>query len=396
MIKPFFKYPYQETRLLEFTVSGISILIYSKPGIPLWDQISPWSELILNFLQVKPDDKIFIEGIEKCELVILLSHFHSDLEFCLKETNLINLELAKKTLLFNQITNAEIYPQIKLNKSKIGYFDKAIIHLPKGRNLWRKFLIECFYVLKEGGELFLAGPNNLGARTAISDAEAIFGNSNLLGYKKGNRIACFTKTNEIPKNTSWCLDPGISLNSWFTFQLQWEGDEYIFHSLPGVFSYNQLDEGTRLVLQHLKVESGISVLDLGCGYGIIGIFASKLNPNKITMVDNNLHAIESTIKNTNKYCKNNIKIVPSDILNNIHDQRFDLIISNPPFHVGREINYQISHEIITQSWEALHPSGSLLLVANRFLPYNKIIQQIFSSISIIEENSRFSLIQAKK
>jgi len=396
MKSPFFKYPYHESRLFEFILSGKSIVFYSKPGISLWDQISPATELVFNYIQAKPGDKIFIEGIEKCELLILLSCFYNNLEFCIKETNIISIELAKKTLSYNQITNAEIYTQVNLKQSQNGYFNKAIIHLPKGRSLWRKLLIECFYALKEGGELYLSGPNNLGARTAISDAEAIFGNSRLLGYKKGNRIASFEKTDKNLINTAWSSESGISLNSWFTFQLHWEGEYYLFHSLPGVFSYNQLDEGTRLVLQHLKVESGISVLDLGCGYGIIGIFASKFKPNKITMVDNNLLAIESTKKNVeNQYIKD-VNIVPSDILINITDQKFDLIITNPPFHVGMEINYHIAYEIIKQSWEALQPSGSLLLVANKFLPYKKIIEQVFSSNSIIEENSRFNLIQAKK
>jgi 16S rRNA G1207 methylase RsmC len=111
------------------------------------------------------------------------------------------------------------------------------------------------------------------------------------------------------------------------------------HTTWGLFSPKAIDEGTQLLADRLDIAPNASVLDLGCGYGPLGLTAAKLAPQgQIHMVDKDFVAIQyaqhnaetNHLTNVRAYLSNGFSEVPSD-------QKFDVIISNIPAKIGTEL-----------------------------------------------------------
>jgi 16S rRNA (guanine1207-N2)-methyltransferase len=150
------------------------------------------------------------------------------------------------------------------------------------------------------------------------------------------------------------------------FQIEILGEKFVINSGSGLFSLKELDFGTKLLIDNAKIPSEDSeILDLGCGYGIIGIAIKKRHPkSRVTMSDVNERAVRLSKQN----CEENnaeCTVLKSDIFSNpeLHHKKFDVILTNPPFSAGKKTCI----EIIRQSHEHLNNNGLLQLVA----PHNK-------------------------
>lgn len=128
----------------------------------------------------------------------------------------------------------------------------------------------------------------------------------------------------------------------------------------GVFSKNRLDPGTKLLMEALPLDFEINqVLDLGCGYGPIGLAVAKLLPNAtVYMSDVNERAVELGLKNARLNGITNIIIKSGEGFEPFPNQRYDLIITNPPIRAGKQIIYGM----VDQAFDALNPGGRLVLV----------------------------------
>jgi len=131
-----------------------------------------------------------------------------------------------------------------------------------------------------------------------------------------------------------------------------------FASDNGVFSKETLDFGSRVMLETLVgLDLKGSLLDLGCGIGVIGILLKKYKPElKVTMVDVNETAVSLATENSKLYQQDNTVLV-SDGFANINTT-FDTIVSNPPIRTGKKVIY----ELFRQSFDYLNEDGKLYLV----------------------------------
>jgi 16S rRNA (guanine1207-N2)-methyltransferase len=312
----------------------------------------------------------------------------------LMDTSFIALEMAALTLAANETGNAIIHPAISVLPENAGCFHAAIIDLPKGRKLARRLLCEAFDALAPGGKLFLAGANTAGVQSMIKDAWALFGNSTVLAYKKGNRIAISNKTSNRPQNAKWAQKDGIRPGTWSQVEVHTPQTNLHLASLPGVFSYDRLDQGTKRLLPYIDITPGDKALDLGCGYGVLGILAAQAGAEHVHLLDSNLLAVAAAQKNLKDRCIINASALPSDVLSAIPEARFDKVITNPPFHSGAAVDYQIASAFIYQSYQALNPGGAITLVANKFIRYDRIMSRIFSSTEQLFEDRRFHILRA--
>jgi len=132
-----------------------------------------------------------------------------------------------------------------------------------------------------------------------------------------------------------------------------------FKSVSGVFAFsNSIDKASELLIKAFS-PSGSEILDMGCGYGAIGLFIKALFPDqKVTLSDINSRAIEYSAINARE---NNLEVelVKSDLFGNLPDRLFDDIVTNPPIAAGKKLNT----ELIQQSYEFLRAGGSLWVVA---------------------------------
>lgn len=387
---------YQSYRSISTIINGVPVNIFSKPGLPDRDRVSPAQHLIAELVQPPPRANLLYLGCGQGACTVALASSSPSRKIWLRDINLGALRATEKTLQANGEFNFQIVKEPCLPEKLHGLFDLVVMVLPKGRGLVRRWLVEAWQALRPTGQFILAGSNNMGIQSAVKDAGQVFSELTILGYKKGSRLVRFIKRETDSAMPAWAVEPGISPGSWATFPYQFDQTNLCLHSLPGIFSYDRVDAGTRLLLNSITVQPRDKVLDLGCGYGIIGITAALMGAAWVDLVDINLLAVSSTQKNLAVNQIHNASAFASDVLSDVASCDYSLIISNPPFHSGKQVDYLIAQAFIEESFRALLLGGRLVIVANRFIQYDKLIKTIFGNVTRLTENNKYYVLAAVK
>lgn len=137
------------------------------------------------------------------------------------------------------------------------------------------------------------------------------------------------------------------------------GEKYTFQTDAGVFSRQEIDQGSKLLISQLKFNKGERVLDLGCGYGPLGIVSARLvgDSGVVDLVDINQRAVELAKKNLALNHITNARAWQSDGFAQVKDN-YDWIITNPPIRAGKQVIYPM----MEQAYQHLESNGGLLLV----------------------------------
>lgn len=182
---------------------------------------------------------------------------------------------------------------------------------------------------------------------------------------------------------------------------QWEfslkGKRYTFTSDAGVFSKNEIDPGSQLLIEQFQApEAAGDFLDLGCGYGPIGIaLAGFYTDRQVVMSDINERAIALAKQNA---LDNNIKnavFVKSDRFNNLKGRKFASIISNPPIRAGKKV----VHQMFEESQQALVDAGSFWIVIQKKQgapSAKKKLETLFPAVEIVARNKGYYIFKAIK
>lgn len=164
-------------------------------------------------------------------------------------------------------------------------------------------------------------------------------------------------------------------------------------TLPGVFSKGRIDDGTRLLLDNLG-DVPDTVLDFGCGCGVIAVHAVLANRNaRITAVDSDALAVEATRLSLAANAVGDAEVLAGDGLGGIAG-KFGLILSNPPFHDGHRTDHVVTARFIRDAKARLQPNGRLRLVANAFLPYPAVMREVFGDCATVIEDLRYRVLEA--
>ena len=143
------------------------------------------------------------------------------------------------------------------------------------------------------------------------------------------------------------------------FRTELRGMPLTFSTTWGLFSPKTIDAGTQLLIEHLDIQEGETCLDLGCGYGAIGITLAKCLPTStVYMVDKDFVAVDYARKNAKQNRLQNCHVLLSNGFSHLPDIRFDLIASNLPANVGKEL-LQI---FLVDAKKHLKPNGRLYVV----------------------------------
>ncbi|HFR5092077.1 TPA: class I SAM-dependent methyltransferase [Streptococcus pneumoniae] len=171
------------------------------------------------------------------------------------------------------------------------------------------------------------------------------------------------------------------------------GQKMTFLTDAGVFSKKIVDFGSQLLLKCLEVNQGETVLDVGCGYGPLGLSLAKAYGVQATMVDINTRALDLARRNAEK---NNAKA--TIFQSNIYEQvegHFDHVISNPPIRAGK----QVVHEIIEKSKDFLETSGDLTIVIQKKqgAPSAKSkMEGVFGNCEILKKDKGYYILRSVK
>ncbi len=165
-------------------------------------------------------------------------------------------------------------------------------------------------------------------------------------------------------------------------------------SQPGVFSWDRLDPGTALLLDHLPALAGRGA-DLGCGFGILAKAAlASAKVKAITLVDIDRRAVEAARRNVED---TRAEIRWADLKSGTAGlANLDFVVMNPPFHLGGVEDQGLGQGFVQRAATVLRRGGVLWLTANRHLPYETVLKPLFSRVELRAEARGFKIIEAHK
>lgn len=263
--------------------------------------------------------------------------------------------------------------------------EAVIVFLPKEKSLADFLFLQLASQLPINTPMYVVGPNDGGIRALLK--KNIPGFEALHKHSSGSH--CQLLQTVLLETQLFSAE--LFLNN---VALTIQQKPYDICFLPGVFGEKRLDSGTAFLLEHVPPKISGSVLDFGCGSGVISTWlCSQRKVSKLMAADLSTLATTAT-EHTLANCDVPHEVRLSDGFKNI-TERFNWIITNPPFHQGKRTDYRITSEFIKTLKNHLHPGGHVLMVANTFLPWPSLLQEEFKRVDTLAQNSRYTVTLAR-
>ncbi|MFZ5916287.1 MAG: class I SAM-dependent methyltransferase [Chloroflexota bacterium] len=381
---------YHRFRELIVAARGQSHRLMTKPGLFSWDRLDPGARLLVESFEIEPNDRVLDLGCG-CGIVgLVAARLAHQGQVHLVDSNIVAVEAARQTLRLNGAINAQVHLSDGAAAVRDVAFDVVASHLPRGRAVAQQLIVEAAAVLKPGGRFYLAGHKRTGIKPFLDYARQVFGNAQVLALKQSYRVALCLKD----ANTA---APPTDLDRWYEFTAQTGEGPLGFVSRPGIFSWDRLDAGTRRLIQTMHLRPDDTVLDLGCGYGIVGLVAARqAHRGRVYLADSNVVAVEAARRTLALHGVINAEARLSDCAAALSDLSFDVVVTNPPFHQGRATDYDVAHQFIRDAAHILQRRGRLYVVANRFIRYEHLLSELFHELSVPYEDNLYRVLLATR
>lgn len=175
------------------------------------------------------------------------------------------------------------------------------------------------------------------------------------------------------------------------------GQNYQFVSDSGVFSKYGVDYGSRVLIEAMDVPSGANVLDVGCGYGPIGLAAARLagEHGHVTMIDVNSRAVELARENALVNGISNVTVLQSDLFEGLGQEQFHMVLTNPPIRAGKST----VHAIFEGAYERLLPGGTLWIVIQKKQgapSAREKLESLFGEVEEVTKDKGYRIFKAEK
>ncbi len=371
------------------------IHVRSRPGFPDWDVVTPAMQLVAERVTIPAGGQAVFFGAGHGAVTAALLQAEPTARATVVQTNLVSRDAAEGTFAANGVAERATLVNYPRETPPTGV-DLVVILPAQSRDLNRRLLLEAVAALRPGGRLAIAGPNGGGIRTTIGDATALLGTPRDEISRMKQRLAIYVVDGAPTDGPEWMTSPGIVPGTWASLPLAIGEESIDLVTLPGVFSSDGLDAGTSMLLDHLPDLTGKRVLDLGCGAGVIGIAAARAGAAEVTMVDVDLLAVAAARENISRTGVSSTTAVASDLYGSIRDRVFDVVLSNPPFHAGQRVERDIADSIVRGAPDVLTTGGELILVANRFLAYDRAIRQTFGAVDRVADDESYHVLRGIK
>jgi 16S rRNA (guanine1207-N2)-methyltransferase len=172
-----------------------------------------------------------------------------------------------------------------------------------------------------------------------------------------------------------------------------KGFEFRLQTTPGLFSPRAVDKGTLAMLSCVNFGFEDKVLDLGCGYGVIGLIAAKLGrPERTFLLDSDPAAIAAATANLAAHGAGDAHVILSDGFRKFTETGFDKILSNPPY----QADFAVPKHFIEKGFNRLNVGGLMFMVTKRELWYRKKFESVFGGVTVREIDGYFGFEARKK
>ncbi|MGB0893880.1 MAG: methyltransferase [Parashewanella sp.] len=263
----------------------------------------------------------------------------------------------------------------------------VLLKLPKNLVYFSHLLARLSQVLPKGTQVLIGAKAKSINKALLELIGKHLGQANAsLAYKKSRIITCVTDGEERSLPT----------------ENQWHIPEYKLEvsNQSNVFAANKLDVGARIMLENMPTGEFNSIIDLGCGNGVLGLRAAQLFPNAdVHFIDDSEMAVTSSKKNwqINQFEDAKGHFYWNDCLTDLPTTvKPDLILCNPPFHQGEAITDHIAWQMFLDARNRLSRGGVLHVVGNRHLGYHIKLKRLFGNCTTIASNGKFVILQAVK
>lgn len=306
--------------------------------------------------------------------------------------------VAKQSCLINLQQN-------EIQKESVTFYDSVtqvdspvelvLLKIPKTTALLEQQLIDLQTRVSPSTKVIAAGKANLIQKSTLALFEKYLGvTTTSLAKKKARLIFCQ------PNGDKSHVSPYPTV--WFT-----EKPHFEISNLANVFARQQLDIGARFVLENLSKLTNVgnkTVIDLGCGNGVLGLHILNQNKQaKVVFVDESYMAVASAKHNVLENLPEK-ELQSEFIVNNCLDDftiksKFsdvDIVLCNPPFHQQNAITDHIAWQMFKDAKSVLQNGGQLFVVGNRHLDYPNKLKRLFGNATTVATNKKFSILSATK
>ncbi|TBR38933.1 MULTISPECIES: class I SAM-dependent methyltransferase [Dyella] len=270
-------------------------------------------------------------------------------------------------------------------------FSMTLVLPPRQRNEARAVLARAVEHARDAGVVLVCVPNAEGAKSAQSDLEQLAGPVASVSKHKCRIFWARPVTERIDAAMlrAWSDDDEVRRNA--------AG----YWSRPGLFAWDRVDLASALLAGSLPGDLRGRFADIGAGYGYLStqVLAQCAGVESIDLYEAEARAIEPARRNMADTVQAMGRTVPSEVF--WHDVtvglkgRYDVIVSNPPFHQGREDLPSLGRAFIHAAAQALVPEGRFWMVANRHLPYEATLAERFNDVRTVVTQEGFKVMEAR-
>ncbi|MFE0013555.1 class I SAM-dependent methyltransferase [Mesorhizobium sp. NPDC059054] len=264
-------------------------------------------------------------------------------------------------------------------------YDLALVLAGKHRGLNELRIADAIERTGEGGVIVVSGGKEDGIaslRKRTGELIAVEGNLS----KHHGQVFWFVRPDRDTATKLRAANPSVLVE-----------DRY--ETAPGMFSFDRVDAGSRFLAEHLPADIKGHAADFCAGWGYLSVALAERTAG-LTSLDlyEADHAALQAAGRTLARLMPDLPVRPfwHDLAGEPVDARYDVIVMNPPFHRGRAAEPELGAAIIRAAGKALKPGGRLFIVANRQLPYERVLATAFSSHTEIARNDAFKVLLARR
>lgn len=260
-----------------------------------------------------------------------------------------------------------------------GSFDAIVLILPRAKTFARD-LIARATDLCPNGIIIIDGAKEDGADAMLKDLRRMQADPASVSKAHGRVMWCDTFD-----ASAWRVADRIVI------------DEH-FETVPGIFSADGVDAGSALLVEHMPANLRGRVADLGAGWGYLSYHILATSPDvELDAVELDARAVECAAQNLATF-DGRYTLHWADVTREpqvLGKAQYDTIIMNPPFHQGRKAQVDLGRGFISAAARLLRPKGTLWMVANRHLPYEDTLENLFKQVNKPHQTGAFKILQAQ-